>query len=113
MARSFNELRKKMSPESRQRATLRTKALMAEMRLAEVRQARKLSQERLAELLKMKQPSVSKLERRTDMYISSLRNFIEALGGELEIIAHFDGGEVRITQFADLAEDSDARNEDG
>lgn len=103
MARSFNELRTKMSPSRLLRNEQRAKELLAEMPLQELRQARLLSQEQLANLLHIKQASVSKLERRTDMYISTLRSFIKAMGGDLEIVARFPDGSVRINQFTELA----------
>jgi hypothetical protein len=56
----------------------------------------------------MKQASISKLERRADMYISSLRRFVEAMGGQLEITAKFPEGDVRINQFEDLGEGNPA-----
>jgi len=62
-----------------------------------------LSQEQLADVLQVKQAFISKLERRTDMYISSLRNFIRAMGGELEINAVFPDGIVPIDQFHKLS----------
>ena len=65
----------------------------------ELRQARGLSQQVLASLLKVQQPAIAKLERRTDMYLSTLRSHIEAMGGELEIVARFPDGSVRITNF--------------
>lgn len=73
------------------------------MPLQELPRARGLSQETLAAALKVRQASISKLERRTDMYISTLRSHIEAMGGELEIIARFPDGEVRISNFEDVA----------
>lgn len=103
MARKYNELRAKMSSESRARAAARAKALLKEMPLHELRRARGLSQEALAATLKVRQASISKLERRADMYISTLRAHIEAMGGELEIIARFPEGEVRISNFGDVA----------
>jgi hypothetical protein len=51
----------------------------------------------------VKQSAISKLERRADMYVSTLRHFIEAMGGQLEIRAVFPDGDVRITQFQTLA----------
>jgi hypothetical protein len=57
-----------------------------------------------AGVLETTQPEVSKIERRADMYLSTLRGYIEALGGELEIRAKFPDGEVRIVQLGDLAE---------
>jgi hypothetical protein len=59
-----------------------------------------LSQESLAKLLNINQAAVSKMERRTDMYISTLRDYIRAMGGELEIIATFPDGQVKIDNFA-------------
>ena len=70
------------------------------MPLDELRAARNLTQEHLAALLHIKQASVSKMERRTDMYIGTLGKFIEAMGGQLEIRAIFPDGAVRITQFS-------------
>lgn len=72
------------------------------MRLQELRKARRLSQVALAKKLKAQQATICKLERRADMYVSSLRQYIGAMGGELEIIARFPEGAVRINQFRDL-----------
>lgn len=83
MARPFSELREKMSSESRAAVDAKVKILLAQLPLNELRHARQLSQEQLAGVLHVKQASISKLERRTDMYISTLRNFIRAMGGEL------------------------------
>lgn len=108
MTKTFTDLAARtMSPEAIARAKARTQAMLAEMPLAELRHALKLSQKEIAELLNVEQPSISKLEKRTDMYISSLRNFIEAMGGELEIVARFPTGDVRINQFEDLGEKDD------
>jgi DNA-binding CsgD family transcriptional regulator len=61
------------------------------------------SQVEIARKLKINQASVSKLERRTDMYVRTLSNLIRAMGGELEIVARFPGKTpVRITQFREL-----------
>jgi ribosome-binding protein aMBF1 (putative translation factor) len=102
MARKYADLRARMSPEARTRAATRAKALLKEMPLHELRRARGLSQETLAATLKVRQASISKLERRADMYISTLRGHIEAMGGELEIVARFPEGEVRISNFEDV-----------
>lgn len=105
MAKKFAELQNKMRPEARARAAALTRKMLKEMPLQELRQARSLSQEELAQVLHVEQASISKLERRTDMYISTLRRFIKAMGGELEIRATFADGEVRINQFEDLQDD--------
>jgi transcriptional regulator with XRE-family HTH domain len=91
-----------MSPEAEVAAERTTQALLAEMPLQELRQARRLTQEQLASILRIKQASISKLEHRTDMYISTLRSLIEAMGGKLEITAKFPEGGVKIVQFRDI-----------
>jgi len=102
MAKKFADLRAKMSPESRARAEAKTLAMLAEMPLNELRQARGLSQKVLAEVLHVQQPAIAKIERRTDMYISTLRSHIEAMGGELEVVARFPDGSVKISNFSEL-----------
>ena len=72
--------------------------MLLEMPLHELRQARGLSQKMLAEVLNVQQPSIAKMEKRTDMYLSTLRSHIEAMGGELDIIARFLDGAVKINQ---------------
>lgn len=99
--RNFNELRAKMSPERRARVEERVKATIANMALDQLRAARKLTQQSLAEILGVNQAAISKMERRADMYISTLAKFIEAMGGELEIRAVFQDRAVRITQFGE------------
>ena len=105
MAKSFKTLRERMTPETQACSREKTALMMKDMALHELRSARDLTQGALAEQLNLEQPAVSKLERRTDMYVSTLRRYIEAMGGELEIIAHFPEGNVRINQFEDLEQD--------
>jgi transcriptional regulator with XRE-family HTH domain len=78
--------------------------MLAEMPLHELRRARELSQEHLAREMNQGQSAISRLERRTDMYISTLRRYVQALGGELDIIARFPDGSVRVEQFTALGE---------
>jgi len=106
MAKKFQNLRDRMSPERRKKIDAMTKKMLAEMPMHELRRARQLSQQQLAEILDIKQGSVSKLERRTDLYISTLRRYIEAMGGELELQAHFPEGSVTISKLSQI-EDSD------
>jgi len=103
MARKFSELEAKMSPEARARVEARVKEAMAEMLIAELRKHVGLTQEQLAELLGIKQPTLSRLESQDDMQIGTLRRLVRALGGELEIIVHLPGGDVRLSQFDDAA----------
>lgn len=109
MAKKFSELRTKMSPESRGRAEAKAKEMLDEMPLNELRQARGLSQVVLAKVLNVQQPSIAKMEHRTDMYISTLRSHIEAMGGMLDIVARFPDGSVRISNFESI---DDKRYED-
>jgi transcriptional regulator with XRE-family HTH domain len=101
MARNFNELRNKMSPERRARVNNMTREMMVEMLLAEIRQEAGLTQNDLADVLGIKQPTLSKLESQDDMQISTLRRIIQALGGELELVAKMPRGTIRLGQFKD------------
>ena len=102
MAKKFSDLRGKMSPEAQARVKVRVQEALAEMPLQELRRARELAQQTLGEVLGMSQPEVSKLEQRSDALISTVRRYVEAMGGELEIVARFPDGAVRITQFQDI-----------
>ncbi len=102
--RPFTELTKDFSPERRQRIDEMKRELLAEMPLHELRRALELTQRDLARLLNVNQPAVSKIEQRNDVYISSLRSYIEAAGGKLKIIAEFPEGEVTITNFSEVRE---------
>lgn len=105
MAKKFKTLVAKTLPkEARDRAKRKAKLLLAELPLHELRRAREITQQQIAEVLEIEQPSVSKIENRTDMYISTLRSYIEAMGGNLRIVAKFPEGEVQISQFKDLDE---------
>src|ERR1700730_1793427 len=72
------------------------------MPLDALRDARQLTQVQMAQLLKISQGAVSKVERRTDMFVSTLRNYVRAIGGDLEIRAVFPEGDVLIDQFREL-----------
>jgi ribosome-binding protein aMBF1 (putative translation factor) len=97
--RKYSDLRAKMTPEARTRVDARVLATLQQLPLLELRKARSLSQEQLAKELQTTQGEISKIEHRTDMYLSTLRNYVEALGGELDIIARFKDGAVRISTF--------------
>jgi DNA-binding XRE family transcriptional regulator len=99
MPRNFRELEAKMSPESRTRSEAKAKKMLAEMPLDELREARAMTQVHLAKILGVNQAAVSKIERRADMYVSTLQDFVKAMGGELKITARFPEGTVEINQF--------------
>ncbi len=102
MAKNFRELEAKMPPAARARAQAKAERMLNDMALDELREALKLTQESLAESLHVNQAAISKVERRSDMLISTLRKIIQAMGGELEIRAILPAGVVRINQFQDL-----------
>lgn len=99
---SFKKLKNSMPVESKKRIQGKIAELRQEMALAEVRKAMSLTQVDLAEMLHIKQAALARLENRTDMYISSLRKYIVAMGGELDIVARFPEGEVHIQNLQDL-----------
>ncbi len=102
MAKNFNTLKAKLTPEAQKLAEAKAQAMLAEMPLNELRQARGLSQKMMAEVLHIQQPAVAKIEKRTDMYLSTLRSHIKAMGGELDIVARFPDGVVKISNFSEL-----------
>jgi len=102
MAKKFSELETKMSSERRARIAEEVKKVLAEMPLNELRNARGLSQEVLAEALHIQQSAIAKMEKRTDMYISTLWSHVEAMGGELEVIARFPDGDVKTSNFSQI-----------
>jgi transcriptional regulator with XRE-family HTH domain len=100
MVKSFDELVARTTTKKTQaRAARRARELLADMLLREVRQLAGKSQHQVAEALGIKQPSLSKLEKQSDMQISTLRKIVQALGGELEVLAKFPKGTVKIGQF--------------
>ena len=101
---SFSTLRNEMSNESKERTIEKSLILRKEMDLAELRRAQQLSQEELAQVLNIGQASIAKLEKRTDMYVSTLRRFVEAMGGELDIVARFPDHSIPIKTFSQLTE---------
>ena len=108
MARhKFQELIDRMSPERREEYLRNVKKGLAQirledMRLNEIRRALKLSQQTLARRLKTDQAQISRMEQRTDLFVSTVRRYVEALGGQLEIVATFPEATVRIENFSEL-----------
>jgi predicted XRE-type DNA-binding protein len=98
MAKSFTILKNKLSDTSKASIQERVKAALEEMPLAELRQARQFTQRQIAQSLNIKQASVSNMESQTDS-ISTIRKYIEAMGGELEIVAKFPEGNVKVETF--------------
>jgi transcriptional regulator with XRE-family HTH domain len=100
MAKSFDELVKRTTTKkTRAKAARRTQELLGELLLSEVRELMGKSQREVAESLGIKQPSLSKLEKQSDIQISTLQKIVKALGGELQVLAKFPKGTVKIDQF--------------
>jgi predicted transcriptional regulator len=97
--KNFNELRDKArraDPDWDTGVAERVRAIEDVLALAQLRQSRHVTQVQLAEALGISQGNVSRLEARSDVYLSTLRSYIEALGGHLEIAAVFDDERVSI-----------------
>jgi DNA-binding transcriptional regulator YiaG len=99
----FADLRAKMTPKAQARAKEAANKLNAEMDLAELRRAMKLSQEEIAAVLHVSQGAVAKMEKRADMLVGTLRRFVQAMGGDLELVARFADRSVRIETFGSLS----------
>src|SRR5580658_4003168 len=107
MARNYKELQAKMDPASRADNALRVRDELRRMALDELRNARRLTQTDMAEMLDVPQSSISRIEQRADMYLSTLRNYVHALGGVLQIQVVFpDAGIVAIDRFGEYEDRS-------
>ena len=111
MSKPFKTLLEKMSDERRNKIKIKTNLLKNEMALGELRRALELTQEELANSLKMNQAAISKFERQSDIYISTLRKILSGMGADLKIVARFPDGEVQINQFDDIHSNMDSMKE--
>jgi transcriptional regulator with XRE-family HTH domain len=102
MAKKFAELRAKLSPDAQARAAARAEAMLLEMQLQELRKARQVTQVEVAKAMNVEQAAISKLERREDMYVSTLREYVKALGGELKLVASFPDAEIQVHPFEEV-----------
>ena len=101
----WSDIKARIKPATRARIEAEGRRLSDDLHLSQLRKARGLTQETMAELLGVSQAEVSKMERRTELYVGTLRKFIEAMNGELVLAARFsDGVEIPIH----LAEAEDA-----
>ncbi len=108
MAKNFKVLREKMSPAARTASDREYKRLVEEMPLSKLRGAMSLTQAAMATNLEINQSEVSRIEKRSDMLVSTLASYVRALGGNLEVRATFpDGKVVSISQFSELAKGSE------
>ena len=100
MAKKFATLRAKMSPDARAASEREFAKLRAELPLNQLRQALKLSQEQIAQEMGVSQAAISHLENREDLLVGTLRRFVEAMGGELELRARFPTGVVTLDDLS-------------
>jgi transcriptional regulator with XRE-family HTH domain len=110
MPRNVNDIIRKLSPAQRKKVEARSAQLIAEeVTLRQLRQACKLTQQKVAKSLRIGQEGVSKIERRSDLLISTLREYVQAMGGQLSLIVVFPDCEpVVLTGIAEIADDSKA-----
>ena len=99
MAKNFNILLAKMSPENQARVHTGANEMLEELVLQELRKSLNFTQEQVAEAMKLNQGVVSKMEHQNDIYVSTLRKFVTAMGGQLKLVASFPDREVVINQF--------------
>jgi transcriptional regulator with XRE-family HTH domain len=101
---NLEQIMKGLSPERRRRIEARAAELIAEeLTLQKLRRARKLTQARMAKTLGIGQDGVSKLEKRADLMISTLRRSIRAMGGNLSLVAEFpDRAPVRLSGIGEV-----------
>ena len=100
--KNFNALRAELTPAQQAAVSAKVIALREEMTLAELRQARQLTQATLSDTLHVGQAAVAKMEKRTDMYVGNLRRFDEAMGGQHDVVARVPEGSVKIGNFAEI-----------
>ena len=104
MSRNVNDVIRKLSPAQRKKVEARASQLMAEeMTLRQLRQARKYTQKKVAKSLHIGQEGVSRIEKRSDLLISTLRSYVKAMGGELSLLVEFpDRSPVVLSGITDL-----------
>ena len=102
MSKPFKNLINQMPAKRQDRIKEKTRVLKEQMALAELRKALKLTQGQLAATMKLNQAAISKFEHQSDLYISTLRKILSAMGAELKIVAHFPDTDVLINQFTDV-----------
>jgi DNA-binding XRE family transcriptional regulator len=110
--RALNDVLGKLAPARKRKVEARAQELIAEqLTLQDLRKAQKLTQEQMATVLNIGQDSISRLEKRSDMMLSTMRSYVEAMGGSLELIARFPKrAPVIITSMQDFSSQPDVRS---
>lgn len=102
----YQALRNSLSDDAQQRAQEKAQHLKHRMSLHEIRHTFGISQRSLAEKLNTQQANISKIEHRQDLFVSTIMHYIEALGGKIEILAHFDDQTIPLKPFFEKSEAS-------
>lgn len=104
MGKSFKDMMNGLSPEEKAQVGQRGQELLDEyLTLQELRKAHHFTQEEMAKLLQVRQENISRLEKRSDLMLSTLRGYIQGMGGSLKLVAEFPGRPPVILQgFGDL-----------
>jgi DNA-binding XRE family transcriptional regulator len=113
---TLEEILNEMPEERRTSIYQRAQEIRGEINLREMRRLRKLTQARLSKKLKIGQEGVSRIEKRTDLYLSTLRSYVEGVGGKLSLIVEFpDGPPVILTGLGESANENEnkAKNKTG
>lgn len=105
MGRTLNDVVAALPEARRARVEARARELIEEVEsLSELRRMAGKAQVDIAAALRVKQPSISKIEKQADMYLSTLRSYVEAIGGKLELVVRLPSrAPVRIEHFGDVA----------
>ena len=113
MATTLKTMMDRLPAERRERVKARAEELIAEeLTLRDLRKARDLTQERMAEMLDIGQDSISRLEQRSDLLLSTLRSYVSAMGGSLELVARFpDRPAVTLSGLTGLSNEAKSRSE--
>jgi transcriptional regulator with XRE-family HTH domain len=102
--KNLNDIIEELPAEERAKVLARARALIGEEKaLQHLRKARHLTQERMAKLLRIGQDGVSRIENRSDMLISTLQSYVEAMGGSLKLVVQFPDG---MATLSGLGEDT-------
>jgi hypothetical protein len=114
VAKTLKDKMSGLTPERRKKIDARAAYLIAEEQtLRDLRHALHLTQERMAELLKIRQDNVCRIEQRTDLLISTLRSYIEAMGGKLHLVAEFPNRHpVELSGFAAMENERRKKDEE-
>jgi len=115
MATTLKTMMDRLPAERRERVKARAEELIAEeLTLRDLRKARDLTQERMAEMLDIGQDSISRLEQRSDLLLSTLRSYVSAMGGSLELIARLpDRPAVVVSGLSGISDETGAAKQKG